>query len=67
MQLLGGDGMNLPMTNNQLNKCPICKIHPVLVMFHTIWVCGACVERLVKREQERNNQWIQEFIDEKKD
>lgn len=55
--------MNLPVTDGNINLCPKCKKHPVIVMFHTIWVCGNCVIDLMKKEQEREYKWIQEEID----
>ena len=50
------------MDDQQLIKtiCPKCGKYPIMGMFHTIWVCGECLVKLAKLEQEKNTNWIQE-------
>lgn len=56
--------------DNPLNEsgkpklCPKCKQWPVIVMFHTRWVCGNCILELMKAEQEKEYKWIEEKINE---
>ena len=46
----------------QPKLCPKCRKWPVIVMFHTHWVCGNCVLDLMKIEQKRELKWIEEEI-----